>query len=242
MAGTGFAQISEFSLILVFLGQSVGHLSETVTATITMVAVITIGISTYLILYNNRIYEAMFNRIPFLKKLGFIEEALSRVEEKNYPLVLLGFGETGKKIFSSIKMPPEDILVIDYDPRIVKRCIGKKLHCLYGDASDIEMVKFIKRKKPKIVVSTVMDIEINSRLAEQFKKKKKGQTLIILAASLKDAKYLYDKKADFVLVPTQIAAERIGIIIKDLQKGKHFELEWLSRIHENVLDDKHPLL
>ncbi len=242
MAGTGFAQISEFSLILIFLGQSVGHLSETVTATITMVAVITIGISTYLILYNNRIYEALFNRIPFLRKMSFMEEDLSRVEEKNYPLVLLGFGETGKKIFSSIKMPQEDILIIDYDPRVVKQCIGKKFHCLYGDASDLEMVNFIKRKKPKIVVSTVMDVEINSRLAEQFKKKKKGQTLIILASSLKEAKYLYDKKADFVLVPSQIAAERIGIIIKDLQKGKHFELEWISRIHKTEIENRNPLL
>ncbi len=239
MSGSSFAQISEFSLILIFLGAKIGHVSQKVTSTITIVAVITIAISTYFILYNNRIYEALFKKIRLFKKSNPLENELSTVKEKKYKLVILGFGETGAKVFSQIKSPKKDILVIDYDPRVVKKCIKEGFDCMYGDATDLDTIKFAMTHKPDIIVSTVMDQETNEILVKEFKKKKKeDRNLIILANSLEDAKHLYEKKADFVLVPSLLAAERIGVIIKDLKKGRNFELDWLRRIHENDINHK----
>jgi len=234
MAGSGFAQISEFSLIVILLGKQAGHFgpNELVTPTITLVAVMTISISTYFILYNNRIYERIFKRIPILKKAFYQEDKLSSAKEKQYPLILLGFGETGKKVFSRIKLSKKDVLIIDYDPHEIKQGIKKGFDCIYGDAADVETIKFLLRKQPQIIVSTVMDTEVNERLVNEFKKrKKKDMQLIILASTLGEAKMLYEKKADFVLVPSQIAAEKIGVIINDLQKDNRFELEWIKRLH-----------
>ncbi len=230
MAGLSFAQISEFSLILVFLGKTVGHVSGQVVSIITMVAIITISISTYLILYNSRIYDKIFRKIPILKKTRFWEDKLSSVEEKKYPLALLGFGETGRKIFSKIQMPKKDILIIDYDPRVIKESIIRGFHCIYGDASDLETIGFVLRKNPHIIVSTVMDEETNEVLVKEFnKKKKEDQHLIVLASTLEEAKRLYEKKAEFVLVPSQVAAEKIGVVINDLKEHKNFELDWIKK-------------
>lgn len=232
MAGLSFAQISEFSLILLFLGEKVGHLSSKVTSTMTMVAVITIAISTYFILYNNKLYEKVFLKIPFFRKPQFLEEKLSRVEEKKYSLIIFGFGDSGKKILSQIKIPKSEVLVIDYDPGVIRACMVDGAHCMYGDASDLSTIGFVMKHKPKIVVSTVMDPDTNDILAKQFGKRKKDDVvLIILASSIQEAKHLREKKADFVLVPSQLAAEKVGVIINDIKKGKTFELKWIKQIN-----------
>jgi len=55
-AGLTVAQISEFSLILIALGVSAGHLTNEILSLVTIVGLITISGSTYLILYSDKIY------------------------------------------------------------------------------------------------------------------------------------------------------------------------------------------
>lgn len=63
LAGLTVAQISEFSLIFAGLGLAVGHITDEILGLITLVGLITIGLSTYLILYSHQIYEII---APFL--------------------------------------------------------------------------------------------------------------------------------------------------------------------------------
>jgi Kef-type K+ transport system membrane component KefB len=60
--GTMAAQISEFSLILVALGVSLGQVSKEVLSMVTLVGLITIFISSYLILYSDKIYKYIGKR------------------------------------------------------------------------------------------------------------------------------------------------------------------------------------
>jgi Kef-type K+ transport system membrane component KefB len=55
-AGLAVAQISEFSLILIALGFSLGQVDEQVLGLVTLVGIITITLSTYLILYSDQVY------------------------------------------------------------------------------------------------------------------------------------------------------------------------------------------
>jgi Kef-type K+ transport system membrane component KefB len=57
LAGLTVAQISEFSLILAALGITLGHINKEVLGLITLVGLITIGLSTYLILYSHPFYS-----------------------------------------------------------------------------------------------------------------------------------------------------------------------------------------
>jgi len=57
LAGLTVAQISEFSLILATLGFNLGHIDEKTMGLITLVGLITIGISTYLIIYSHQIFN-----------------------------------------------------------------------------------------------------------------------------------------------------------------------------------------
>ncbi len=56
LAGFTVAQISEFSLIFAGMGLALGHITDEILGLITLVGLITIGLSTYLILYSHQIY------------------------------------------------------------------------------------------------------------------------------------------------------------------------------------------
>lgn len=59
LSGLAVAQISEFSLILIALGFGLGHVDRDAVGLVTLVGVVTIGASTYLIIYSHPIYERL---------------------------------------------------------------------------------------------------------------------------------------------------------------------------------------
>lgn len=222
------AQISEFSLILIFLGAKVGHVSSEVVSIITLVAVATISASTYLIIYNNKLYDRLSGFLPFLRSKRFFEDSLHMAEDKNYSFVCLGFGDTGKRIFLDGKINKKDVLVADFDPRALKEASRLNFQTLYGDVSDLETIDFILRVKPKVVVSTVMGVDSNIVLAKKLLQKNSGTNLIVLAHDVYDARKLCAAGVEFVLVPSIITADKVKTILQDIKAGRNFELNWLK--------------
>ena len=76
MSGLTVAQISEFSLIIIALGLSVGHLDQSVISLITLIALITIAGSTYMILYSEQLYRF------FEPYLGIFERKKTKQENE----------------------------------------------------------------------------------------------------------------------------------------------------------------
>ena len=59
LAGLTVAQISEFSLVFAALGLTLGHIDADTLGLITLVGLVTIGLSTYLILYSHPLYDRL---------------------------------------------------------------------------------------------------------------------------------------------------------------------------------------
>ena len=57
LAGLTVAQISEFSLIFMAMGVSIGHVSDDALGLVTLVGLITIAASTYMITYSHQLYR-----------------------------------------------------------------------------------------------------------------------------------------------------------------------------------------
>lgn len=233
LASLTVAQISEFSLILIFLGQKVGHVSNEIVSIITLVAVITISVSTYMIIFNNKIYDLFIKKIPLFKSKRFIEDSLHKTKEKNYDIVCVGYGDTGKRIFTGREFAKLKILIIDFNPAELNEARKKGFDCFYGDLTDLETIEKIVETKPKVVVSTAMDVIANATLSKMLYKRDKNLQLIVMAHDTKDAEKLSKEKIEFVLVPTTIAASKIRTILCDIDTKKQFELSWLKFLEKN---------
>jgi predicted Kef-type K+ transport protein len=99
LAGLTVAQISEFSLILAALGLRIGHIDESTLGLVTMVGLITIGLSTYLILYSKPIYERMARFLSVFERQHLHPgEQHHAPSEGNVDLILYGGGRHGAAI------------------------------------------------------------------------------------------------------------------------------------------------
>ncbi|MEM4330829.1 MAG: cation:proton antiporter, partial [Candidatus Pacearchaeota archaeon] len=103
MAGLTVAQISEFSLILILMGVSKGHLVMEkigdslvhIPSLVTLVGLITIAGSTYMIVYSEKIYRFLEKPLSFFEKKKIKEE---EVEGKEYEYFLFGENRIGFSI------------------------------------------------------------------------------------------------------------------------------------------------
>lgn len=99
LAGLTVAQISEFSLIFAGLGLSIGHITNEVVGLITLVGLITIGLSTYMILYSHQIFEFLSPALNvFQRSNNYTEMENFQRELKSYDVVIIGLGRFGRRL------------------------------------------------------------------------------------------------------------------------------------------------
>lgn len=211
-------QISEFSLVLVLLGKAAGIVPTSLVNAITLVALISIASSTYLINYADPIYRAL------QKKLVIFERTKPRVDRtsgpNSYELVLFGYKKGGQefiKLFQSLK---KDFVVIDYDPEAIDSMEHHKINCIYGDATDIELLEEIGIEKSHLIVSTISDHDTNVFLLKLTQKINPKSIVIVHAESITKANELYDLGASYVVIPHYIGSENIDTFIRKSELKK----------------------
>jgi Kef-type K+ transport system membrane component KefB len=208
LAGLTVAQISEFSLIFAGLGLAVGHITEETVGLITLVGLITIGISTYLILYSHNIYQriAPVLRI-FERKKPYRELNMTTPEEVRPDVVILGMGRFGGKLAEMLDRHEEvQYLGIDFDPQVVKLMQAEGRNVVYGDIEDIELLENIPFDHVKCIVNTIPDRDLSVRLIETTRRAGfKGRTFLT-ARKNEDLALLSTCGADEILFPHKMAA------------------------------------
>ena len=219
LAGVTVAQISEFSLVLVVLGEKVGHLGSTESSLITAVGIITILVSTYLILYGENIYRHL------ARFLTLFERRRTREPDTDgpisAPIILIGAHRVGQEILSNL--PAESVLVVDFDPDVIAKVAKRGYAHIYGDVSDLELLERIEPEAVKLVISTSPDLQDGLGLLEQLNQFPVRPKIVVRAETEEDARVLYVAGADYVLLPHFTSGQYLGKVIAYDPAGGIFE-------------------
>lgn len=234
-AGLTVAQVSEFSLILIALGVSVGHLTNEILSFVTIIGLITISGSTYLILYSNKIY-------PYLSKYLSIFERKKIKEKKqdlrDYDIILFGYNRIGYDLLKSFKKLKKGFLVVDYNPETIEELSKKGIQCRYGDADDSEFIDELNLTKIKMVISTIPEFETNLLLINKVKQANKNAIVIVVSHNIEETNILYDNGATYVIMPHFLGGRHASIMINKyklnlnkflVEKKKHLKLLKIKR-------------
>lgn len=208
LAGLTVAQISEFSLIFAGLGLAVGHITDEIVGLITLVGLITIGLSTYLILYSHQIYTFLQPVLSVFERSNpFREGAYIEQKGKKYDIIIFGLGRFGSRIANTLGQH-EDLgfLGVDFDPEVVKewKALGRDVH--YGDLEDPDLLEHLPYKNAACIVSTVSEIEHSKFLVKTLKRLNYKGRVILTALDDKDFIALQKCGAHTVLKPYEMAA------------------------------------
>ena len=208
LAGLTVAQISEFSLILAALGFSLGHINQETVGLVTLVGLITISASTYMILYSQQLYGWLSPYLGvFERKEAYREVALDQQEmAQPAEVIVFGLGRFGMVIAQTLQQQGVNVLAVDFDPLLIHKSAEHAVPTRYGDAEDPEFIRSLPLTDATWVVSTLRDSHINMALFQSLKSSDfNGKIALAVNKSSEMAKF----KAlgvDMVLLPYHDAA------------------------------------
>ncbi len=223
------SQISEFSLILVAVGAKLGHLTMEIVSLVTMVGIITIAISTYLIIYSPQIYDKISGALSIFERKNV---SFKKVKKEKQDIILFGYDRIGYDFVDTFKKLKKKFLVVDYNPEKITELEKRKIKCIYGDANDTDFLEQLNINNAKMIVSTIPDFETNLILANYIKKINKKIILLLVVYSIAEANELYKQGATYVIMPHFLGGshasnmiQRYGFNVKKFteKKKKHIQ-------------------
>ena len=211
-SGLAMGQISEFSLILAALGLTLGHIGDELVGVITLVGLMTMGLSTYMIIYDGLIYERL---VPLLRKLhrtaprpGNLAGRQAADERRAVDVIIFGLGRYGRNLAQELKARDFTVLGVDYDPQRVRFWAREGLTTLYGDLEDEELYHALPLGEAQWVVSTIPGRDRCLVLLHALRHHRFGGRIALTAETIQHRDALEKAGAHLVLLPYRDAAAR----------------------------------
>lgn len=236
------SQISEFGLILAFFGRATGSLSDELFASIIVIAILTLSLTPYMFKYERGIYEFLSKYISLFRNENgsFNLENLPKKMRKKF-ILIIGYDRLGYSILKTLAKKHENIIVVDFNPEVIKKLMEEGTHCIYGDIGDPELLDRLKLKDCKLVISTIPDEDSNLLMMQFYKKVNKKGLCFLTSENIRGALDLYKQGADYVIVPRLIGGHHVSNLIeesgfryKSMLKNKIEHIDELTERKQNV--------
>ena len=234
LTSINLSQLSEFALVITAIGLKSQHIVPDIQTIIIFVFVITSISSTYMIKYNQQL-QAFLSKV--LARVGFkdLKSAAGGRAGRAPPkdIALLGFFRVASAFIREIEDAAVDlkdkIVVVDFNPQVLRRLPRHGIKVVYGDISNPETLHHAGIGEAKIVISTISDEILvgtnNLRLIDQMKKIAPEARIIVTAESPSRALELYNAGADYVYLPNQLAAQHLLTVVERLLRGEQVVLK-----------------
>ncbi|MFV0508498.1 MAG: cation:proton antiporter, partial [Shewanella algae] len=228
LAGLTVAQISEFSLIFIAMGISLGHVQQDILGLVTLVGIVTIAASTYMITYSHQLYALFEPALGVFERVGAPrEQSAEPHSEDSYPVILFGLGRLGTAVTTRLNEKGIKVLGIDFNPSVIKQWHLLGLETEYGDVTDAEFVADLPLRHAQWVVSTIphhhtgLSSEDTRRTIVQLTRSSGfSGKLATVSQSKAETEELRLLGVDLVLEPFQDAADRASELLLEGINGE----------------------
>jgi Kef-type K+ transport system membrane component KefB len=210
LAGLTVAQISEFSIVFAALGVSLGHISIEAVGLITLVGLVTITASTYMILYSHPLYAffkpwlGIFERRNPFREMAFEGD---RKLDKDAEVIVFGMGRFGGRFAKAMHEQGVAVLGIDFDPEVTRGAKHRRIPIIFGDAEDPVMVETLPLSATRWVVSTISDLDLNLALIKALRQHGYDGQIAVTTHTTADARKLSHAGVARIIHPFEDAAD-----------------------------------
>jgi Kef-type K+ transport system membrane component KefB/Trk K+ transport system NAD-binding subunit len=235
LAGLTVAQISEFSLILGALGVSLGHIGMEAMSLITLVGVVTICISTYMIIYSGTLYRWISSPLRIFERSHPYREETVVAETCITPevdTILIGLGNYGSGIAEHLLERKRRVVGVDFDPQALAMWRTRGLPVIFGDVGDPEFFDILPLHCSAWVVSTVRDRQLNLTLLHILNERRYEGRIAIAAQDEEEARAYQSRGADLVLRPFSDASEEAADSLSEIVHLLPGEIDWRLAVAE----------
>ena len=228
LAGLTVAQISEFSLIFMAMGIALGHVTEQAMGLVTLVGLVTIALSVYMITWSHKLYalcEPLLSLFERRKPFRELEEDSPDQGRGHYDFIILGLGRYGCRIGQGLRAKGFRLLGVDFDPEALRRWRSMGMDAHFGDATDPEFVGHLPLSGVKGVISAVprsrgplTEADGHAALLQALRAAGFGREVAVTVNQLEEGEAYRHLGATLILAPFDDAAD--GAVRKIMHEGE----------------------
>ena len=224
------AQVSEFSIVIASLGVTIHpqQISSDVLTIVIITFALTSVVSTYMINFSHPIQSFLASAFKAigLKDLDSSLE-LKAVEQMHQPVIFLGFFRDTSSILYEFEHEGdakearqfiEKILVIDFNPTVMRELRRKEIKCVYGDIAHLDTLRHAGVEHAELVVSSITDDVLrgtnNIKLMKNVRSNAPKARIVLTTDHIPQALEFYAAGADFVFVPRLYSAAACARILR----------------------------
>jgi Kef-type K+ transport system membrane component KefB len=212
------AQISEFSFIFAGVGMAAGLIGADILSLITVVGLITIAASSYMILYNHELYQ-WTRRVgllrPFRARRGRavrVDRGVDAEPERRGHVIVVGMNQMGRRIVHGLVAAGERVLAVDIDPRKLEGLPGE---ALLGNAEYPSVLEEAGLEHAKLLVSALQIEGTNNLLA--YRARDAGVAVSIHAFDQSVQASLERMGADHLIRSKNLGVRRIAETLREME-------------------------
>ena len=227
VASTKLAQVSEFCLVIAYLGLGFGHVTDSFVSSVIFAFVITALITPFFFEMGDKIHDKLGG---FLTKIGFKVPKVveSDDDEEEYALAFLGFHRVASSLLEEMKRKEPEllkkVLVIDFNVNIHDKIKAYGPTVKYGDVSNPETLHHAGVDKAKVIVCTITDDLLkgtsNKKIVNSLKHIAPEAKIIANAVEFEESKAIYDEGAHYVYLDRIKTAETLLPAVLNAVHGK----------------------
>ena len=230
------AQVSEFSIVIASLGVTIHpqQISSDVLTIVIITFAITSVVSTYMINFSHPIQRVLGSAFKAVGLKDLDSSAMSpELEQMHQPVIFLGFFRDTSSILyefehegsaSEARQFIEKILVIDFNPTVLRELRRKEIKCVYGDIAHMDTLRHAGIEHAELVVSSITDDVLrgtnNIKLMRNVRSNAPNTRMVLTTDHIPQALEFYAAGADFVFIPRLYSAAACARILrKGLAEG-----------------------
>ncbi|MEW6416357.1 MAG: cation:proton antiporter family protein [Pseudomonadota bacterium] len=210
LAGLTVAQISEFSIIFVAMGISLGHIGNSALGLTTLVGLITIALSSYMIIYSHRLYAWFAPWLgAFERKYPFRELAVENAHETDVrpDIIVFGLGRYGARLAHTLGEQGINVVGVDFDPEVVRTQQNHGMDARFGDGEAPDYLESLPLAGLPWIISTLPDYATNRALIHALREQHYAGHIAVVARDEDEASRLNALGGIEVLHPFNQAAD-----------------------------------
>jgi Kef-type K+ transport system membrane component KefB len=248
------AQVSEFSIVIASLGlnRAVPQIGADVVTIVIITFAITAVASTYMINASHAVQKVLSGvlKLAGIKDLDSATDVQEKREGRQETVVFLGFFRDASSILHEFEHGVDaaatkdflnKILVIDFNPKVMRELRNRGISCIYGDVAHADTLRHAGIEQAELVISSITDDILrgtnNLRMLKNIRAACPKARVMLTTEHIPQALTFYEAGADFVYLPRLQSAPEVARLLKQgveegFDKIRADEIEQLSLRNE----------
>ncbi len=204
LGSLNMVQVSEFSLVVGALAFTQEYIGSDVLGYLSLMALLTMSVSTYIINYNHAIYARVQ---PWFARFESEEKKDADLHEYEGHAIAVGYDEVTERVLPLLEERYGEVVVIDRKTEHIEAIEADgRYDYVFGDFRHGEVRKEANLKKADFVLSSSVQVDVNRAVLEEVND---DATVFVEAERIDDARDLYERGATYVIMSTYLTAEKL---------------------------------